>query len=319
ATSKDPAALFPLLQGSPPLQQLSESLGIDLAGASIEGLSEDEIRAEAKGLSDALRNNSLRGQGIPAGLRTFNEMTRGLPTSDQQKARRIHLGLDPRAGMSAQERIALSPDLTDLVADSQSQIREATKFAEATGASRSKFIDTGFDTIEKTEKNIRNLSRARAALDAGASTGAIEAKYFPTIRESTIQLEHVQGELGLDIVGAVTFGQLSEKELELAKDVALPTGLQPPALMTWLQEKEAAQQKLVDYYSEQIDFLDQGGSIAGFLREKGRQSGGAEAGFTTDEGGADSTDNDARFQSVWDAAQSGDVLVAPDGTLRRKP
>ena len=115
------------------------------------------------------------------------------------------------------------------------------------------------------------LIRLLDAIDQGASTGAIESRFFPSFRESTIKLEQVQQELGLDVIGSVTFGALSKGELDLALATALPTGLQPAQLREFLVNKKAAQEKLQTYYTQQIDFLDQGGTIAGFVRQQGRQ------------------------------------------------
>jgi lysophospholipase L1-like esterase len=56
----------------------------------------------------------------------------------------------------------------------------------------------------------------------------------------------MRSRLGLDVVGAVTFGALSEGELNLALDVALPTDLSPPDLKKWVLNKKAAQEKVVD-------------------------------------------------------------------------
>ena len=113
----------------------------------------------------------------------------------------------------------------------------------------------------------------------GASTGFID-QYLPSFRESTVRFEQVQKELGLDIIGATTFGALSAGELQLALATGIPPALEPAELMVWLQDKKAAQLKLKDYLMEQIDFLDQGGDMAGWLREKERglaQTGGGAA------------------------------------------
>ena len=86
--------------------------------------------------------------------------------------------------------------------------------------------------------------------------------------------------MALDVVCATTFGAISAGELDLAKDVALPTGLDTPQLIDYLTRRKAAQEKLRAYFGEQIQFLDQGGTVAGFLRKKERdldtQGGGNE-------------------------------------------
>ena len=63
-------------------------------------------------------------------------------------------------------------------------------------------------------------------------------------------------------------------ELDLAQLVALPTNLEPADLRQHLVDKKTAQEKLREYYKVQVDFLDQGGTIAGFLRQQERGGGG---------------------------------------------
>lgn len=158
----------------------------------------------------------------------------------------------------------------ETVGESKAIIRERGKFGELTGSSRAKRIDKGFDRISGINKNILNIDRAVSALDRGAGTGPAE-KFFPSIKAATVELNQVQGELALDVIGSVTFGALSQGELDLARDIALPAGLDEPELRDFLQRKKVAQIKLRDYFNEQIQFLDQGGTIAGFLRSKQSQ------------------------------------------------
>jgi hypothetical protein len=206
----------------------------------------------------------------PAEQMAFESLLEGLSDEDKDKARRIKLRLEPGAIGSAAQTIS-GAGTAGAIGDSEAIIRERVKFGELKGASRGKAIDAGFARIGKITTNIRNLDRAIKAVEAGAGTGAIE-KNFPSIRAASVELDQIQGELALDVIGAVTFGALSEGELNLAKQIALPTGLDGPQLIKHLQDRQAAQSKLRDYFQEQVDFLDQGGSVAGFLREKTRQA-----------------------------------------------
>lgn len=73
-------------------------------------LGQGNIEGVVSGLSDAVRLfNQQRGQ--TTGQRDFTSATQGLSEEDKVKARRIELGLDPRASLSAQERIAVDADL----------------------------------------------------------------------------------------------------------------------------------------------------------------------------------------------------------------
>jgi hypothetical protein len=210
-----------------------------------------------------------QGQVASASEREFQTLTKDLTPEEQEKAKRVKLGLDPRAVGSAVQTIT-ERGTAEQVGETEATIKERAKFGELTGASRAKTIDKGFERIEKISANIKNLDRAIKAVEEGAGTGVLE-KRFPSLKAASVELDQIQGQLALDVVGAVTFGALSEGELKLAKEVALPTGLDGPELIEHIRARQAAQTKLRDYYQEQIDFLDQGGTVAGFLREKRRQ------------------------------------------------
>ncbi len=127
-----------------------------------------------------------------------------------------------------------------------------------------------FEQVDKIQKNIFNLRDAIDAVKAGAGTGPLESK-LPSIRSASVTLDNIQGRLGLDVVGAVTFGALSKGELDLAKAVALPTGLDGPELVKWIEKKISAQEKLMNYFAEQAVFLSQGNSQADWLKFKKEQ------------------------------------------------
>ena len=120
----------------------------------------------------------------------------------------------------------------------------------------------GFETIGKVRTNITNLDRAMSALEGGARTGYI-MKNLPSLTASSIELQKIQNELGLDIVGAYTFGALSEGELDLALSTALPLNMDEESLMRWLRQKKAAQENVVQYITDQVQFLSQPGNTIG--------------------------------------------------------
>lgn len=114
--------------------------------------------------------------------------------------------------------------------------------------------NAAFKSLVATRKNIRSYDRAITELDKGANTGVI-TRMFPSFKESTIRLEQAGRELGLDVIGSVTFGALSEAELNLAMDTAMPTNLKPAALRTWLVDRRDAQTKLAKYYEDAAVYL----------------------------------------------------------------
>jgi hypothetical protein len=139
-----------------------------------------------------------------------------------------------------------------------------------------------FKRIGNISSNMRNIDRAINAIDRGANTGVI-AKLVPNIKAASRELRQIQNELGLDIIGSVTFGALSEGELNLALDTAIDLGLEPEALKDVLNRKKEAQNKLIGYLDEQIQFLDGGGTLAGWRESKKAAADTGDLGQLSDE------------------------------------
>ena len=152
--------------------------------------------------------------------------------------------------LTGQERVDAVRDAEQFGADIQ-QLRSGARKAGEVGQTEAA---KAFENVGKIRRNISNLDSAIAALDAGATTGVIASK-FPNWKASTIELQNVQRQLGLDIIGSVTFGALSEGELSLALETALPLNMNEPQLKDWLIRKKTAQNKLADYITEQARFL----------------------------------------------------------------
>jgi len=128
---------------------------------------------------------------------------------------------------------------------------------------------SAFDQVGKSRSNIANLEEAkRLVQEEGANTGVI-ANRLPNWKDSTIALATVKNELGLDVVGSVTFGALSQGELTLALNTALPTNLSEDALVDWIDRKIIAQRKLQDYlYGQAIYLADGDKTIGDWLRKQ---------------------------------------------------
>lgn len=229
----------------------------------------DELNTE---IGNIIKNGEALGilkapPKISSGQAEFESKLKNLTPEQREEAILINLGINPRAVSSADITIAESPELTKQVADSKAIIGQRKKFGELTGSSRAKTIDKGFEKIVKIDTGLRNIDRAIDALNSGAGVGAIE-RFLPSFKAASVELDNIQKSMALDVIGAVTFGALSQGELNLAKEVALPTGLDTPQLIEHLQSRKASQEKLRAYFNEQIQFLDQGGTVAGFLRQK---------------------------------------------------
>jgi hypothetical protein len=130
--------------------------------------------------------------------------------------------------------------------------------AEAGGKAAVDLSIEAFKQIGTIRSNISNLDRAiQLVEEEGANTGVI-ANRLPSWNASTIELDNLRNNLGLDVIGSVTFGALSEGELALALNTALPTNLNEKELSDWLRRKKTAQQKLSNYLSQQSRFFSRG-------------------------------------------------------------
>jgi len=98
--------------------------------------------------------------------------------------------------------------------------------------------------MQKVRRNIANYGDAITAIDQGAETGVIDSKLV-SITDAATTLDNIRNRLGLDIIGAVTFGALSQGELDLALDTALPTNKDPKHLRKWVVDRKEAQEKLL--------------------------------------------------------------------------
>jgi hypothetical protein len=146
--------------------------------------------------------------------------------------------------------------------------------ARGIGTGTAKIANTALDRTEKLRSNNSTLRQVIAEVKGGADTGPLANK-LPSFRASSLRLQQLKNELGLDVVGSVTFGALSEGELAMAMDTALPTGLQGPELVQWAQNKIDAQEKLAQYLEEQAVFLSKPGNTAADWMMKVRENGAA--------------------------------------------
>jgi hypothetical protein len=161
-------------------------------------------------------------------------------------------------------------DRADAIKNSEqfgAEVQQDRALGRGLGDFSAKQVNQAFTEVGKIKKNIGNIDDAIKAIDAGANTGVIASK-LPNITAASVQLANIRNTLGLDVIGSVTFGALSEGELNLALDTALPTNLAPKDLRAYLVNKKTAQTKLAGYLTEQATYLSKkGNSLAGWLEK----------------------------------------------------
>lgn len=223
----------------------------------------------------------LDEKGMP---KTIGNPTAGVDASNVQSSQILEDGTTvsilkngERVVRNALGDIVKGQDAADAITAAQERgaelqgIREGERRGAAFSQRRA---DAAFGRLEDIRGNIANLQEVNRLIDEGADTGVIASK-LPNWRASTIALKAAQNRLGLDVVGSVTFGALSESELALALETALPTNLDDADLKDWVNRKIAAQEKLADYLEQQVVFLSEPGNSQAdwlkFIKEKGAQ------------------------------------------------
>ncbi len=131
-----------------------------------------------------------------------------------------------------------------------------------------------------SQAQIANYDEAIEAIDADASTSRA-ASLFPTMRAATAKLEAVGNRMALNILSTVSMGALSEKEMEVLQQTAMPK-MPPEDLKIWLLERKAAEQKYADLLLEASRAYQMNESRTDFYtRKRDEFSGGGAIDSTT--------------------------------------
>ena len=123
-----------------------------------------------------------------------------------------------------------------------------------------------FQSLGKARTSLGNIEDAIAAIDAGGQSGLVY-KMIPSVTESSAALENTMNKMGLDVIGSVSFGALSEGEMKLAMSTAVPRDLAPAELRSWLVSKKDAQVKAIDALSQATQYLSSpGNTLTGWVQ-----------------------------------------------------
>lgn len=189
---------------------------------------------------------------------------------------------------------------------------ENVKAAESLGAQRGQIIkDTG-ETISNVTSSLRNYDRAIRAIDDGAKAGVIYNR-LPNITQQSAELKNALDSLGLDVIGSVTFGALSEGELNLAMETAAPRNLNSDELRAWLSERQEAQRKIRESLLEMQVFLsDPRNNLQDWYKQIQDATDAEETANPLDGGALD----DSAFKAMLMAKHSRGEQITPEERQR---
>jgi len=111
-----------------------------------------------------------------------------------------------------------------------------------------------FDQMRAVNSNLANYDQAMSELNNGANTGWFE-NFFASMTPASIALDNVANQLTLGVLQSVTFGALSEAELNMARQTALPTDMQEAELFGWVKNKKLASEIASDRFNDMARYL----------------------------------------------------------------
>jgi hypothetical protein len=145
------------------------------------------------------------------------------------------------------------------------------EFQQKNAVLRSDMIKLSGESMSKIKQNLANYQIALDALDAGEGGIAISGRisqFIPNITAAAESLKTAKSKLGLDIIGSVTFGALSEGELKLAMDTGLPRdNLAPDELRKWITDRMDAQRKALAAVNDTLRHFIGKGSIKDYYTD----------------------------------------------------
>lgn len=149
-------------------------------------------------------------------------------------------------------------------ADAERVLKEANEFenqnrAIGVGLSEAaklqqKDANEAFNKAELVGGQIATIDRAISEIDAGAQTGLVY-NLLPDITAQAGGLRAALQQMGLDVVSSVTFGALSQSELDIAMSTAYPRNASSAELREFLVKRKNALSKLRRFTEETAMFL----------------------------------------------------------------
>ncbi|NTU49468.1 MAG: hypothetical protein HGA87_00985 [Desulfobulbaceae bacterium] len=245
ATNERAFAVMQTRKDDPAWKNYMELMHPELAG-------KDDKSADA--VKSVTFNNGVVLQAVKKGTPLLYNVD-GTPVAPAD--RKAVLEEARKSGVTEAGDIAYAKTAGDLTArlEKEPTLKRETAMAEA----NVKVADDAFKRVAGIRENMSLLQEVVDTVKSdNTQTGALRAR-LPSITQAATRLDNLQFRLGLNVIQNTTFGALSEGELKLALDTALPTKLEAPELVKWAEARIAAQNKLANYLESYASYLERGG------------------------------------------------------------
>jgi len=263
---------------------LASIMGPDNFQKTFGELREQQLQPEKVAAAKAKAKSLAESGGIEVSQVKYwpNGVTMVIGKNNEQMVRdasgRVLTGANATAavqsGMDADIRLA--GGRAGAAAAAEAGVRASTEpsiAADIDAAKAAIVIGTeAFKKISPIRKNISNYDEAIRLIEKeGANTGVIASR-LPSLFASSIELDNLGQTMGVESLAGGGFGTLSDSDVRLSIQRALPKGLEGPELVVWLKKKKAADLKYISELERAAKFMQKGRTLADFLDANGNQA-----------------------------------------------
>jgi len=137
--------------------------------------------------------------------------------------------------------------------------------AKRFGQLRAERVEFAVNKIDNLESELRLLDRLESLYEREGENfnpNTWFQRNLPTVSSAAAEFDQIMGQFGLGVVSSVTFGALSEGELNLAMRTAFPASGSREETLAYAKRKKDATTKLMNEMRRMARFFENGGTQA---------------------------------------------------------
>lgn len=131
----------------------------------------------------------------------------------------------------------------------------ATREMKTIGKDAPEIARQSLNASESIASQIGLYERALQLIDEGAGTGPVEA-LFPAIKDASVELEQLQGILALEALGSTNLTPVSNADIQLLKDNAIPK--LDKGFKAWAENKISALRRAQLFHNQRASYFQTG-------------------------------------------------------------
>jgi len=131
----------------------------------------------------------------------------------------------------------------------------------------SKRGERALDSLPSLRGNMNDMDNAIKLLQTGKVKLGFLSNKLPNFRAESKALSNIKSRMGLDVIANGKFGALSETELKVAFETAMPEFNDPKEAIDWLTTRRNAIEKIYNNTQDLVSYLGAGGTMREYEAE----------------------------------------------------